>query len=116
MDSLLVDLHWYWIFTVGGFSLVDSLRVGAVAVINDLPSLVLVLVLGEAVVRLRNNGGILTIQLDRLSLVGELDNAFKSSELFCGKVLRPDFTMISGNNVILRRLDNDIDYNSMVTS
>ena len=46
MDSLLVDLHWDWIFTVGGFSLVDSLRVGAVAVINDLPSLVLVLVLG----------------------------------------------------------------------
>ena len=41
-----MDLHWYWIFTVGGFSLVDSLRVGAVAVINDLPSLVLVLVLG----------------------------------------------------------------------
>ena len=114
MDSLLVDLHWYWIFTVGGFSLVDSLRVGAVAVINDLPSLVLVL--GETVVRLRNNGGILTIQLDRLSLVGELDNAFKSSELFCGKVLRPGFTMIGVNNVILRGLDNDVDYNSMVTS
>ena len=114
MDSLLVDLHWYWIFTVGGFSLVDSLRVGAVAVINDLPSLVLVL--GETVVRLRNNGGILTIQLDRLSLVGELVNAFKSSELFGGKVLRPGFTMIGGNNVILRGLDNDVDYNSMVTS